>query len=362
MGKTTLDLDFALESGKMGTWDIDLRNDTVMCSREMLRIWNVSELEFQGNRSVLQAKVHPDDRPRMIDAINKAIHEQSVYELEYRIYPTPEEMRWVMSRGRCTFDPATGKALKFAGVVFDITESKLKEEALSQAIKARDQFFMIASHELKTPLACLNLQTEVFQWELKEKFSDVLNDEMIISGLRKQQEHLFRISRIVENILSASKLSDKRFTLQTEKVELNEMVHGILERFQVAAEAAKIEIRLDQSKKIHGEWDRYGLEQVILNLLMNAIKYGKDKPIKVNIGESAEHAFITVKDEGIGISENDQARIFERFERVQADNKINGLGLGLFISKSIVAAHDGEIRLKSELDKGSEFTVILPRN
>ena len=361
MDKTTLDLDFALESGKMGTWDIDLRNDTVMCSREMLRIWNVSEVEFRGNRSVLQAKVHPDDRPRMIEAINIAIKEQSVYELEYRIFPTPDQMRWVMSRGRCTFDAVTGKAQKFAGVVFDITESKLKEEALSMAVKARDQFFMIASHELKTPLACLNLQTEVFQWELKEKFSDVLNDEMIVSGLRKQQEHLFRISRIVENILSASKLSDKRFTLKTERVELNEMVQGILDRFQVAAEAAKIKISLDQSRKIYGEWDRYGLEQVVLNLLMNAMKYGKDKPIRIDVGETGVHAYITVKDEGIGISESNQARIFERFERVQADNKINGLGLGLFISKSIVDAHNGEIRLKSELDKGSEFTVILPR-
>ncbi len=361
MDKTTLDLDFALESGKMGTWDIDLRNDTVMCSREMLRIWNVSELEFHGNRSVLQAKVHPEDRPRMLEAINKAIKEQQIYELEYRIYPTPGTMRWVMSRGRCTFDSVTGKPQKFAGVVFDITDAKLKEEALSQAVKARDQFFMIASHELKTPLACLNLQTEVFQWELKEKFSEVMNNEMIASGLRKQQEHLFRISRIVENILSASKLSDKMFTLQIERVELNEMVHGILERFQVAAEAAKIEISLDQSRKIHGNWDRYGLEQVILNLLMNAIKYGKEKPIKVDVGETGEHAFITVKDDGIGISESDQARIFDRFERVQADNKINGLGLGLFISKSIVNAHNGEIRLRSEPDKGSEFTILLPR-
>ncbi|MES2527050.1 MAG: PAS domain-containing sensor histidine kinase [Bdellovibrionota bacterium] len=355
-------LDFALESGKMGAWDIDLENDNVVCSREMLRIWNISELEFKNQRSLLQSKVHPEDCSRMVEAINSAISQGTIYELEYRIIPSPGIIRWVKSRGRSTFAPGSDRPVRFAGVVFDITETKQKEEALATAVKARDQFFMIASHELKTPLACLHLQTEVFRSEIQGNFPSVIENEMIDSGLKKQQEHLFRLSRIVDNILSASKLSDWNFSYFPEKVNLSVLINDVLERFQIAAKASGIEITMIKSESVCGLWDRYGIEQVILNLLMNAVKYGNGKPVLIEVGKTHDHAFFKVKDHGIGIKAADQARIFERFERIAKDNRISGLGLGLYISRSIVQVHGGEIQLTSELEAGAEFTVLLPRS
>ncbi len=144
-------LNFALESGHMGTWDINLEKHTISCSKEMLDLWNIDENKLNGNRAVLQERVHPDDLDQMNDAINLAIKEGTIYEHEFRIIPRADDLRWVKSRGRCIHCPITKKPLRFAGVVYDITVSKHKEEELARAIKMRDQFFMIATHELKTP-------------------------------------------------------------------------------------------------------------------------------------------------------------------------------------------------------------------
>lgn len=354
------DLEFALQSGRMGTWYIDLRNDSITCSKEMLRLWNVSEEEVQGNRKILQERVHPEDRDKMIAAINSAILEKTIYELEYRIIPSPGELKWVSARGRCTYTPAPDESERFAGVVFDITEKKLKEEELALAVKARDQFFMIASHELRTPLACMDLQLEVLQVDLKTYFPEALQNEKIAAGFRKQQAHFLRISKIVDNILNESKLAVNPLTLQKETFDLITMVQEVVEGFRIAADAAGVEIEIRKTKEIFGHWDRYRLEQVVLNLLMNAVKYGKKKPVTISLSESDHRAILSVKDQGDGIRPEDHQRIFEKFERVATDKSIKGMGLGLYICNNFVRAHGGEIRLLSKWGEGAEFQVILP--
>lgn len=347
-------LDFALKSGRMGTWEINLDARTIICSPEMLDLWGVSSDQFKGDRAILQSKVHPADLKKMNDAIDNAIKNHSVYELEYRIRPSPGEEKWVLSRGRCTFSPA-----RFSGVVYDITESKMKEEALAAAIKTRDQFFMIASHELRTPLTCLQLQIQVMEWELKQFEGTELTGKLE-SGLKKQQDHLMRISRLVDNILDESMIMEGRLQIEYEHFDISEMVAGVVDRFKVAAESSGVELTFTNDKKVSGKWDRFRLEQVLLNLLMNAIRYGNKKPIHVEVDVNKQHALISVRDNGMGIKPEDQKRVFERFERVISDNEVSGIGLGLYISNNIVRAHGGEILIKSEINKGSEFTVVLP--
>jgi len=114
------------------------------------------------------------------------------------------------------------------------------------------------------------------------------------------------------------------------------------------------------SEPIRGEWDRLRLEQVLSNLLSNALKYGAGKPVHVAVGRSEEVARLTVRDEGIGIAAEDAERIFGRFERAVSMREYGGLGLGLFIARQIAGAHGGEIRVQSKPNGGSEFTVLLP--
>lgn len=354
-------LAFALESGKMGTWDINLEKNTIQCSSEMLTLWGVTEKVINGDRSILQSRVHPEDFPKMVAAINDAIKNKSIYELEYRIFPMNAPMRWVLSRGRHTFSSDKTNPVRFAGVVYDITDKKLKEESLAAAEKSRDQFFMIASHELRTPLTCLSLQLEVLEWVIKNEHSQTLADNRIETGLNKQKEHINRIARIVDNILYEAKTSQNKLALQKVMFELTGMVKDVISQFNLAAQSAGVSITLVRSEIVHGEWDRFRLEQVLLNLMMNALKYGNKSPIQIEVKKENDHAFIIVRDNGIGINEEDQRRIFERFERATPGNNITGMGLGLYIADTIVRAHQGEIKLKSSTGEGSEFTVVLPQ-
>jgi len=352
-------LEFALESGRMGTWDIHIPTDEVYCSPEMLKLWGVSLQEFKNNRLLLQSKVHPDDREKMLDSIKAAIANNGVYDFEYRIVPEPGVVRWVHSRGRRTLDPVTKEPLRFAGIVYDITEKKEKEEALHRAIAARQEFFTIAGHELKTPLTCMQLQLAVLELQIKEAASEDLKS-VLNPSMRKQSEHLMRITKIVDNILDETRITEGRLSLQKEAFNLTQMVKDVLSQFQVTADLAGVSIEFETTGEILGHWDRFRLEQVLLNLLINALKYGNNKPIRVLVEGRSDLATFTVLDSGKGIPSAEQTKIFQRFERGEETSRSNGLGLGLFISKTIIEAHGGEIKLESEPGKGSAFIVELP--
>jgi signal transduction histidine kinase len=109
-----------------------------------------------------------------------------------------------------------------------------------------------------------------------------------------------------------------------------------------------------------GVWDRNRIEQIVINLVSNALKYGNGKPVRVIVKMNEKDAYLIVEDQGVGISVDDQSRIFQRFERASASESISGLGLGLYIVKEIVSMHGGDIRVESEIGKGSKFTVKLP--
>lgn len=355
----TESLDFALQSGRMGTWDIDLKTGKINCSKVHLDLWGVHPDEFTHERSQLQKKVHPEDLQEMRSLIDYAIENRSIYEFEYRIHPVPGVERWVFARGRCTFSLNSDEPVRFAGVVHDITEKKLKEKELANAIKARNDFFTIASHELKTPLTCMQLQIQVMQWQMKQ-ISDEPYSTELLESLKKQEDHLLRISRIVDNILDDSKIAEGRLSLHYENFDLSVMAGKVIDQVKLTALLDNISIQLLAPEPVYGRWDLFRLEQVLLNLIMNAIRYGEKKPIRVEVSIKGSNAFLKVKDDGMGIKSEDHERIFQRFERANPEKEINGMGLGLFISKNIVTAHGGNIRLESESGKGSEFTVILP--
>ena len=353
-------LQFALASGRMGTWDFDLVNQSIVCSKEMLQLWGIKPEEFKGERPQLQSRVHPDDVNPMREAINKAVASKSVYEFEYRLFPTPDDMRWVLSRGRCTFKPGHSEPVRFAGVVYDITDRKNKEEALANAVRTRDQFLMIASHELKTPLTSLQLQLQVTQWKLKHKYPEAFSQELIEAELKKQKEQLFRLTRIVDNMLDVSRITEGRLHLQYEEFCLAGMVSNILDFFKQAAESNGVQINFAPKVEVKGVWDKFRLEQILLNLLSNAVRYGNKKPVHVEVEMLNDQVYLIVRDQGMGIREDLQNQVFKRFEGTISENETSGVGLGLYISSSIARAHGGKIELKSELGQGSEFKVILP--
>jgi signal transduction histidine kinase len=167
-----------------------------------------------------------------------------------------------------------------------------------------------------------------------------------------------RLTRLVTSLLDISRIGAGRLDLEREETDLSEVTREVAERFQEEARRARCELRVDTTPAV-GFWDRLRLDQVVTNLLANALKYGAGAPIDVRVTAQDGRALLTVRDHGIGISEEDQRRIFQRFERAVSQRNYGGFGLGLWIVRQIVEAQGGAVRVESEPGHGSTFTVEL---
>jgi len=229
-----------------------------------------------------------------------------------------------------------------------------------EAIGLRDEFLMIASHELKTPLTSLQLQFQMIERLLLRDPSVNLTPGRVQNTLQVLNRQIARFEHLVNELLDVSRLHTGRLTLTCEPAELSSLIREIVARMapQLAAAGCRTELEMDEP--VVGHWDRSRLEQVVLNLLSNAMKYGKNQPIHVGVRRQADSALIYVRDHGIGIAEEDQARIFNRFERAVSARNFGGLGLGLYLVRWLVTSHGGTVRVESKPNAGATFFVELP--
>jgi PAS domain S-box-containing protein len=229
------------------------------------------------------------------------------------------------------------------------------------AIRARDTFLSVASHELNTPLTSLTLNVQALRRDLEPRATGGASPEALATKVQAVQRQLSRLSSLVRELLDVSRITAGRLRLEREDLDLAALAREVVPRFSEDLAKAGCELRLDAPGPATGHWDRLRLEQVLQNLLSNAIKYGRGRPIEVRVGADAERAWLTVRDEGVGIAPEGQARLFQRFERLASERHYGGLGLGLWIVKQIVDALEGRIRVESAAGQGSTFTVELPR-
>lgn len=243
--------------------------------------------------------------------------------------------------------------------LFEITDKKLVEEKLTKALKMRDEFLTIASHELKTPLTSLLLQTQMLERNIKKgqwPDHEQINRYIDLSIRQCQQ-----LSRLIEDMLDISKIRTDKLSIKREKVNLCKIVTHAIAKIAPQFESLKIPVpTLAEEISVIGNWDAIRIEQVINNLLSNTLKYGRGKPIQVKVYAEGNNAIVQVKDEGVGIPADRREAIFERFERAINLSEVSGLGLGLFIAKQIVLAHGGRIWVESDMEKGSTFYIELP--
>jgi signal transduction histidine kinase len=223
------------------------------------------------------------------------------------------------------------------------------------AIRARDEFLAIASHELRTPLTTIGLTVS----SLREK-ADTLPPDKLRKRLELLDRQSERVSVLVGNLLDVSRIMSAQFDLATELVRVDEVIHEVVARVrdQATAAGSELVVAVDEAPPITS--DRMRVEQIVTNLVGNALKFGAGKPIEIGLRETPSSLVLTVRDHGVGIASRDHARIFQRFERVDT-KRGKGLGLGLWIVRQIVVAMGGTITVTSELGKGAELTVTLPK-
>jgi PAS domain S-box-containing protein len=341
--------------------------------------FNQRWLEFTGRSLEMEigegwlAGVHPEDLPPCMDAYLAAFAQQQKFRMEYRLRRADGQYRWLLDIGIPRYLP-DGDFAGFVGSCIDVTDFKEAHESLrtlkgqlegrvqeaGEAIQARDEFLSIASHELRTPLSALVLQLASLQ-NIVHEANGQSPYAKLVGKVDKAVKVTGRLTTLVDNLLDVSRIASGRLQLHPEDCDLAQVARGMVEREAAAARRAGSELRCHAEAPVRGVWDRVRIEQVLANLLSNAMKYGPGNPIEVTVATTGETATIAVRDHGIGISKADLERIFGRFERAVSVRHYGGLGLGLYITRQLVEGHGGAIRVTSEPGAGALFVVELPR-
>jgi signal transduction histidine kinase len=231
--------------------------------------------------------------------------------------------------------------------------------AAHEAVRARDEFLSVASHELKTPLTPLQLRIQALQKLVAA--GTATPPEQLAEALRGADRHVRRLAGRIDDLLEMSRALNGQLALALQPIDLGATVRGVVDRYRTEIDRAGCEVVLTAASAVVGRWDRARIEQLFTNLLVNAVKYAPGR-IDVEVGEDAAHvtARLLVRDRGTGIAPVDQERVFLPFERAVSYLNASGFGLGLYVVRQIVDAHGGAIRLDSVLGRGSTFVVELP--
>jgi PAS domain S-box-containing protein len=342
-----------------GLWDWNLISNKIYHGpkwKEMLG-YNSSELE-NADIEAIYSMVHPQDLEMVKQSVEKHLKNQEPFELEYRIRKKDGKYEWFYDSGKAIFNNG-GKPIRMVGSIINVSKRKTAEEKilkqkdlLEKANAELDRFVYITSHDLKAPL--LSIQGLIHLAEISEDKSEV---EMC---LKMMMERIKGLENFIRDIIDYSR--NVRVGLVKEEIDIEKMIGDIYKDLFYLENVDKIDFKIEVDKDLSFNSDEKRVNVILKNLIFNAVKYQnfnqKNPYIKVKANEDGNHLVISVKDNGEGIKPDIQDKVYDMFFR--ASEKSSGSGLGLYIVKEMVGKLDGTIQLKSEPDKGSEFTVRLP--
>jgi two-component system, OmpR family, sensor kinase len=238
-------------------------------------------------------------------------------------------------------------------------ETALEERIaeLEQELKARDDFLAFAAHELRNPMTPISAQIELLLARARNA-AKVLPNE-VAQGLEQLHQLVEAYMRRATTFLEVSRITSGNLRLQIAETDISGLIRQVTANLMPMAERAGCQIRLNVEDGIVAQCDRMAMEQILENLLSNAVRYGSGNPIEVALRRDGRMTQLSVGDQGIGISEEDQARLFERFHNLRT-SPTGGFGVGLWVTCQITRTMEGEITVSSSPGKGSVFTVRLP--
>ena len=306
----------------------------------------VAELDTEGWIHI----VHPDDRPQNIKSWMHSIETGTPFLFEHRFQRYDGIYRWQLSRALPQLDE-NGSVKMWVGTSTDIDEMKKHE-------LQKDDFIKMANHELKTPVTTIKGYVQMLLKSNKNS-----DDAFLVTALSTVDKQVTKLTKLIGDLLDVTKIETGSLPINKEKFTLDELVKETSVHIQTAFPTHTINIVQNDYCMVYADRDR--INQVLVNLFTNAIKYSPfANEVTVWVKNEDNHAFVTIKDNGIGIAAEDQDKIFERFYRVAGKDEktFPGFGIGLFIVKEIVQRHNGNIWVTSEKGKGSAFTFMLAVN
>jgi len=237
-----------------------------------------------------------------------------------------------------------------------LNRKRAEEEALS-ALRAREEFLAVASHEFKTPLQSVKLQLDLI--ERTSRSLDAFSLRRLMPRIESMRRQVDRLTALCQGLLDLTVIKTGRMPLRLEHADVTEVVRLAVGRMEEQFQKAGCALRLDLHSMATAVIDVSKLDQILVNLFSNAAKYGAGKPIFVSVQAKGEAVTVTVRDSGIGIAPEDLSRIFGKFERAVSHENFGGLGLGLFISRQLAEAMGATLSVASTPGEGSSFILQL---
>ncbi len=292
-----------------------------------------------------QKALHPDDADSAIKAWKTAIENKTSFHWEYRIRKASDgTFRWHIGKGE-PFKDGAGNIIAWFGTSMDIEDQK-------KELEKKDEFISMASHELKTPLSSLKGYVQLIGRQ-------TTLPAPVNKYVEKANESINKLQHLINNLLDVSKIEAGKLKFTIEVFNLADSIHSCIEDSNHIYGTYEIKADVDPDLPVLGNSER--LEQVLMNLIGNAVKYSPDHKEITVCGERKNNTIVvSVTDGGIGLAEEDQMKVFERFYRVNSDKFSSGLGMGLYISSEIIKEHNGKMEIKSKPKQGATFSFSLP--
>jgi signal transduction histidine kinase len=241
-----------------------------------------------------------------------------------------------------------------------LRELNKTQEELQRSLRMRDDFMSLVAHELRTPLNTLVLETQMRSLQLKRGNVPAFDPEQMADMIKRDERQIKAMIRLIDDMLDVSRMKSGTLSIRPGKVELMGLLERVVNDLSLQAAAANTTLQLCVHAPVEGWWDEFRIEQVIVNLLTNALRYGGGGTVEVDVQEVGCHVRIDVRDHGKGIAPDYIDRIFEPYERGAKAGEPKGLGLGLYISRQLATSHGGELTVQSTPGQGATFSLLLP--
>ncbi|WP_244219651.1 sensor histidine kinase [Corallococcus interemptor] len=350
----------ALESAQMAVWETNLVTGQVFRSEGHDRLYGYPQPLEEWTHERFLASLHPDDRPAVEAQVTAIFHNDVLsYSSTFRTHWPDNTWHWLNSRSRVIRD-ANGKVMVVRGAILDITALKETEEALQEAVRTRDDFLSVASHELRTPLTSLRLQVDLLRRMAEGKEPESVGSDKVKARLDAADRQLRRLASLLDNLLDVSRIRTGKLDFELARGDLAPMVQDLVARFGDEAKQAGVELDARVEGPAPCRFDKLRMEQVVSNLISNALRYGQGTPVHVALRCHDGQLRLTVRDGGPGVPKAERERIFQRFAQVQGSARTGGLGLGLYIVEQILEAHGGRVWVEDAPGGGAAFVVTLP--
>jgi len=341
-------LRLAVESANLGTWFINAQTMQLIPSARLKEMFGYYPDEEMSYEAAIK-QIADEHRDRVLRAVEAAISNGESYNLEYPIVGYHDgKTRWLRATGKL-YAAENNEAPTFSGTVTDITEEKQNEQR-------KNDFISMVSHELKTPLT-----STISYVQVSERKALANQDVISANMLGRAGKQLGKMTRLINGFLNVSRLEAGKIQIDRQRFDLAVLIKEVEENVMQDATSHKVIFAPVDETWVNVDKDK--IEQVINNFISNAVKYSPPyTTIQVACVTHHNHAYVSVTDEGMGIRSEDQARLFDRFYRVegQETKSISGFGIGLYLCKEIIDRHDGKIGVESEPKQGSKFWFALP--